>query len=174
MELEIEPNTSDSPLLLESNQSKEKVEQNLKFGKMNLASQQLDNTHENEIRNEYKEEKRYKVMFKEKDSELAEVQNELKSAKSANLELTEKVQELKNTVENATSENQSLKTRIKEITDDYKSELSQNAKTMTSLVKMHEIAMNSKISELNIIKQELQNAKSKVCFFSQKIVILHK
>ena len=57
-------------------------------------------------------------------------------------------------------ENVLLKTKIAEITDEHKIAMSQNTKTINSIVKMHEEAMDDKRNELTKIKQELQSVES--------------
>ena len=52
-----------------------------------------------------------------------------------------------------------LKTKIVEITDEHKIAMSLNAKTMNSIVKMHEKAFEDKKNELANIKEELQKVK---------------
>ena len=52
-----------------------------------------------------------------------------------------------------------LKTKIVEITDEHKIAMSLNAKTMNSIVKMHEKAFEDKTNELANIKEELQKVK---------------
>ena len=50
----------------------------------------------------------------------------------------------------------SLKTRIEKITDEHKIAMVQNTKTVNSIVKMHEEALENKTKEVANIKQELQ------------------
>ena len=57
-------------------------------------------------------------------------------------------------------ENVLLKTKIAEITDEHKIAMSQNTKTINSIVKMHEEAMDDKRNELTKIKQKLQSVES--------------
>ena len=52
-----------------------------------------------------------------------------------------------------------LKTKIVEITNEHKIAMSLNAKTMNSIVKMHEKAFEEKTNELVNIKEELQKVK---------------
>ena len=53
----------------------------------------------------------------------------------------------------------SLKAKIVEITDEHKIAMSLNAKTMNSIVKMHEKAIEDKTNELANIKEEFQKVK---------------
>ena len=58
------------------------------------------------------------------------------------------------------AKNASLKANIVKVTEEHKSEMSLNAKTMNSIVKMHEKtqeALDEKTNELANIKQELQS-----------------
>ena len=53
----------------------------------------------------------------------------------------------------------SLKAKIVEITDEHKIAMFENTKTVNSIVKMHEEALDNKTKELANIKKELQNFK---------------
>ena len=62
-----------------------------------------------------------------------------------------------------------LKAKIEEITDEHKIAMSQNTKTINSIVKMHEEAMDDKRNELTKIKQELQSVEATNQELSQKV-----
>ena len=66
----------------------------------------------------------------------------------------------------------SLKSKIVEITEEHKIDMSLNTKTMNSIVKMHEKALDDKTSELAGIRQELQTVK--FCEQLQKIEDLER
>ena len=66
-------------------------------------------------------------------------------------------------------ENNSLQKKIVEITEEHKGTLSLNSKTMNSIVKMHEKALEDKNNELNKVKDELRVAKSINLKISKKI-----
>jgi chromosome segregation ATPase len=66
-------------------------------------------------------------------------------------------------------ESNSLKKKIVEITEEHKAIMSLNSKTMNSIVKMHEKALEDKNNELNKVKDELRVAKSTNLKISEKI-----
>ena len=68
----------------------------------------------------------------------------------------------------------SLKTRIKEITNEHKIAMFQNTKTVNSIVKMHEEALDNKTKEIANTVQELQRLEVTNQELSQKNQELEK
>ena len=67
------------------------------------------------------------------------------------------------------SENNSLKEKFIKIAEEHSAAMSLNSKTMSSIVKMHEKALDDKNNELNNVKKDLQIAKSTNLALSNRV-----
>jgi uncharacterized C2H2 Zn-finger protein len=93
--------------------------------------------------------------LEEKSNELTKMQQEFQKTKTVNFDLSQKIQNLEMANNQMSSENISLKAKIEEIMKEHKTIMLLNAKSMSSIVKIHENSLEDKTNEFNKIKKEL-------------------
>ena len=112
----------------------------------------------------------------EQKEQLNTVEMLQKNVKAKTSELTKLEKEYQSTkhdfdlkINLMSSENNFIKETVGKITKEYNAAMSLNSKTMSSIVKMHEKALDDKNNELNDVKLDLQIAKSTNLALSNRV-----